>query len=87
MKLRYTLVTTIVLAIAGVAHAADCSGGSDGGMDATGNECSVTAPTMAAAPVSGNAAQAPAASRSPPSATPRPYKSDRHARTRIAQAR
>lgn len=86
MKLRYALVTTIVLALAGVAHATECSGGSDGGMDATGNQCT-QAPAATQAPAPAVAGQPAGATRSPASATRTPGKSERLARTRIARAR
>ncbi len=48
MKIEKTLLLTTILAgamgAATGAMAQNCSGGADGGMDATGNQCSVTAP-------------------------------------------
>ena len=87
MQLRYALVTTIVLALAGVAHATGCSGGSDGGMDATGNQCTEAAPVMEAAPAPAAGGQPGSATRSPSTATRPPSKSERLGRTRIAQVR
>jgi len=87
MRLRYALVTTIVLALAGVAHATGCSGGTDGGMDATGSQCNQAAPAMEAAPAPAAGGQPGGATRSPSTATRAPSKSERHTRTRIAQVR
>lgn len=57
MNLRHTFLAVAVLALTGAAHAHDCSGGSDGGMDATGNQCNETL-AIAAAPASGKAGPA-----------------------------
>lgn len=39
MKLTRALITAAALCLAATVHAHDCSGGADGGMDATGNQC------------------------------------------------
>ena len=71
MNVRLTLVAAAMLAITGIATAHDCSGGPDGGMDATGNDCS-DVKTVAALPTppavgqgDSKPARRPAASRSP----------------------
>jgi hypothetical protein len=40
MNIRRTLFLVVALTAAGSLHAQNCSGGPDGGMDATGNQCS-----------------------------------------------
>jgi ferredoxin len=40
MSVARTIGLTIALACSGYLHAQSCSGGIDGGMDATGNQCS-----------------------------------------------
>jgi hypothetical protein len=40
MSVARTICLTIALACSGCLHAQSCSGGVDGGMDATGNQCS-----------------------------------------------
>jgi hypothetical protein len=57
MSVARTICLTIALASSGFLHAQSCSGGIDGGMDATGNQCTspeVLAPyaTQAGAPAS-----------------------------------
>jgi len=39
------MLVAATFALAAAAHAQDCSGGADGGMDATGNQCSRSDPT------------------------------------------
>jgi len=52
MNLRHALIATAALLLAASAHAHDCSGGNDGGMDATGNQCNEPGSVVAvAAPV------------------------------------
>jgi len=87
MQLRHALVTTIVLALAGGAHATECSGGADGGMDATGNQCTQAAAATEAAPAPAVAGLPAGATRPPATATRAPGKSERLSRTRIAQVR
>ncbi|MFO1302942.1 MAG: hypothetical protein U1F54_04375 [Burkholderiales bacterium] len=50
MNLRHALIATAALVLAASARAHDCSGGTDGGMDATGNQCNEPARVVAAAP-------------------------------------
>lgn len=47
MSITRTICLTIALSCSGVLHAQSCSGGIDGGMDATGNQC--TPPEVLAA--------------------------------------
>ncbi len=49
MNQVHTLITAAALVFAASAHAHDCSGGKDGGMDATGNECNQPVSIVAAA--------------------------------------
>ena len=49
MRKLNALIAAAALVLAASAHAQDCSGGKDGGMDATGNECTQPAPIVAAA--------------------------------------
>lgn len=58
MNLRQALIAAAALAIAASAHAHDCSGGNDGGMDATGNQCNEPGSVVAAATVARSAAPA-----------------------------
>jgi hypothetical protein len=43
MSVARTICLTIALACSGYLHAQSCSGGVDGGMDATGNQCNTPA--------------------------------------------
>ena len=47
MSARSISLAVAVLALSAVAHAHDCSGGPDGGMDATGNQCNEPAAFIA----------------------------------------
>jgi hypothetical protein len=80
MKLARTFCLAISLAGIGSLHAQGCSGGVDGGMDATGNQCN-TARDVAAQAVE------PATPRSSPSiaqaATQRPAMQDRPAKVAL----
>ena len=59
MNIRRTIVLLAILAIAASAHAQTCSGGPDGGMDATGNQCgSSPVPSSNAAPAAAIPAKA-----------------------------
>ena len=49
MSQVHAFIIAAALVLATSAHAHDCSGGTDGGMDATGNECNQPAPIVAAA--------------------------------------
>lgn len=60
MKLTRALITAAALCLAATAHAHDCSGGTDGGMDATGNQCNDKAPVTASVPARAPAAVRPA---------------------------
>jgi hypothetical protein len=63
--IRATLVAAAVV-LSASAHAQDCSGGPDGGMDATGNQCSHSSPVAerAATPKMNPSAKTSATSRS-----------------------
>jgi len=87
MNLRRTLLTTIFVALAGAAHAHDCSGGAEGGMDATGNQCSDNATQVAAVPASSAAGPDIRDARAPRTAARAPAKPEHLARARIAQGR
>lgn len=47
-----TMLVAAAFALAASAHAQDCSGGADGGMDATGNQCSRSNPSAVTAATS-----------------------------------
>lgn len=53
MNLIGTLFLATAVALAGNARAHSCSGGPDGGMDATGNQCNQGATDAARPPMSG----------------------------------
>jgi hypothetical protein len=55
MNLRNILMAVASIALIGTAHAHDCSGGTGGGMDATGNECNDTIAAVPVAPVAAKA--------------------------------
>ena len=67
MNLRHALIAAAAVLLAASAQAHDCSGGNDGGMDATGNQCNEPARLTAAAsaPVKSEAARPTAASARP----------------------
>jgi len=48
MKQLHSLIAAAALAFAASAHAQNCSGGTDGGTDATGNQCNQPASAVAA---------------------------------------
>ena len=50
MNFRHASLATAMLLLAAVAQAHDCTGGADGGMDATGNQCNTPAPVAVPAP-------------------------------------
>ena len=62
MNLRCMLLAAVSFALAGAAYAHDCSGGTDGGMDATGNECNVAAAIVSPS-AAGNGVKTAAAPR------------------------
>jgi hypothetical protein len=69
MNIRRTIVLLATLAMAASAHAQTCSGGPDGGMDATGNQCgSSPVPTSSAAPAAAIPAKARGVARAGTSA-------------------
>lgn len=47
MNVRRTLLIATVAAVSGYVQAQGCSGGPDGGMDATGNQCGLVEATVA----------------------------------------
>ena len=61
MNIGRTIFLVVTLTTAGSLHAQNCSGGPDGGMDATGNQCSTPADVAANTTVSGVAPFAQAA--------------------------
>ena len=67
MSVARTICLTIALASSGCLHAQSCSGGIDGGMDATGNQC--TSPEVLA---TAYATQASAPASNPVRASKRP---------------
>ena len=73
MDLRHTVTAAAALLLAAAVQAHDCSGGAEGGMDATGNECSGPGAFVAAAPASAAAKPAVQAAR-PVAATARPLR-------------
>jgi hypothetical protein len=80
MNQVHTLITAAALVLAASVHAHDCSGGKDGGMDATGNECNQPVPIVAAAQAPAKSvAQRPttAAARPATASTRPPKRSDR----------
>lgn len=90
MNQLHALIAAAALVLAASAHAHDCSGGNDGGMDATGNQCNEPASVVAAAqaparPVA--ARPATAAARLAKTSVRTPNKSDRLARATTAQGR
>jgi hypothetical protein len=90
MNQLHTLITAAALVLAASAHAQDCSGGKDGGMDATGNECNQPAPIVPAAqtPAKSVAARPTTAAARPATTSIRtPSKSDRLARVTTPQGR
>jgi hypothetical protein len=90
MSQLHALITAAALVLAASAHAQDCSGGKDGGMDATGNECNQPAPIVAAAqpPAKSVSARPTIAAARPVTTSIRtPNKSDRLARVTTPQGR
>ena len=90
MNLRHAPIAAAALLLAASAHAHDCSGGNDGGMDATGNQCNEPVPVVATAqaPAKSEAARPTAAAARPATAVARPPKgSERLARAATAQGR
>lgn len=90
MNLRHALIATAALLLAASAHAHDCSGGTDGGMDATGNQCNEPARVAAAAPApakSEAARPATASARPAKTAARTPNASERLARAATVQGR
>jgi hypothetical protein len=75
---------TVVLAISLSAHAHDCSGGPDGGSDATGNQCNDAATIVAPSAISAIAAGAGSPSAPATKAAPAASKSARAAAKRGA---
>ena len=61
MKIKSILAFAAAMALSFAAHAHDCSGGTGGGMDATGNQCNdesaYSAVLVTAMPTAGPAAQ------------------------------
>jgi hypothetical protein len=49
MNSRYAWIAAAALLLSAASHAHDCSGGADGGMDATGNQCSPAGSAVAPA--------------------------------------
>jgi len=47
MKARRALLIAAMVVVGGNVQAQHCSGGADGGMDATGNQCNLVEPSMA----------------------------------------
>ena len=94
MNLHRALIAAAALLLAATSHAHDCSGGQDGGMDATGNQCNEPSSVVAAAPAAGFAKPGVQAMR-PGTATVRqartaartPNGSERVARAATAQGR
>lgn len=95
MNLRHTLTAAAAVLLAATAQAHDCSGGTDGGMDATGNQCNEPASFVAAAPASADD-KSGAPTVLPPTVTVRPARiiaarmpdgSERLARATTAQGR
>lgn len=83
MNQHHVLIAVAILVLAGSAQAQECSGGSDGGMDATGNDCNQPPAIVAAAPrpVKSAAARATTgAARSGTTPIRTPTQSDRVAR-------
>jgi len=50
MNLRHASIAVAAFLLAATAHSHDCSGGADGGMDATGNQCNDPASVVAVIP-------------------------------------
>lgn len=74
MNLRHTLTAAAALVFAAAVQAHDCSGGAEGGMDATGNQCNDPAAVVAAAPAPATVKPVDQATR-PAAATLRPARS------------
>ena len=90
MNQLHTVIAIAILLLAASAHAQECSGGKDGGMDATGNECNKPAPVVAPAqtPAKSVAArETTGASRSVAPSMRMPNRSDRLARVTTPQGR
>jgi hypothetical protein len=90
MNQLHALIAAAALALAASAHAHDCSGGNDGGMDATGNQCNQPAPAVAVVQTPGKslaARPANAAARPAKTSVRAPNKTDRLARVTIPQGR
>jgi hypothetical protein len=93
MYLRHTLTAAAILAFAAAVQAHDCSGGAEGGMDATGNQCSDLATVVGAASAppaakAGDKAARPAAATLRPArATLRTPNGSHLARATTAQGR
>ena len=68
MKLTTAMLALAFAMTAGAAHAHDCSGGTEGGTDATGNQCNDAIPVVAVAPAP--AARDDGAARKPEKRTP-----------------
>jgi hypothetical protein len=93
MNLRHILTAAAGLLLAAAVQAHDCSGGTEGGMDATGNQCNDPATVVAAAPApgavkAGDQASRPAAAVRPPRSAARAANgSERLARATTPQGR
>ena len=68
MNTQLTMIGAVVFAVAGAVHAQDCSGGTDGGMDATGNQCNEPR-TVAVGPAAPAATRSDSAVRNDPKMT------------------
>jgi hypothetical protein len=94
MNLRHISTAAAALLLAATVQAHDCSGGTDGGMDATGNQCNDPASVVAGAPFAAPAkptvqAARPAAAAVRPARTGAraPNRSERLVRAATAQGR
>ena len=70
MKRTTAMLAFAIAMMAGTAIAHECSGGTEGGMDATGNQCNDAIPVVAAEPVA--TARAENAARKPDQRKPPP---------------
>jgi len=84
MNLRHTLIAAAALAFAAAAQAHECTGGTDGGMDATGNQCNDLTTVVAATPPAPASKQAEATVRAPALAS-RPAKRTAKGAERLAR--
>jgi hypothetical protein len=85
--LRYALLVAALCAL-GSAYASDdeCSGGPNGGMDATGNDCNNPAPESLIVPQTARAPTAETASAKPIGAHPSRHAVHRHVRAARSHA-